>query len=59
VIVVPLTAWLLIVDALPVRFSVPPPRTRAELMLMILVVGAVAAEKSSFSVPALTVVAPV
>ena len=58
-IVVPLNAWLFIVDALPVRFSVPPPRTRPELLLMILVLGAPAAEKSNFSVPALTVVAPV
>ena len=58
-IVVPLNAWLFVVDALPVRFSVPPPRTRAELLLMILVAGAVAAEKSNFSVPALTDVTPV
>ena len=58
--VVPLvTVWLLVVEALPVRFSVPPPSARAEELLMILVAGAPVAEKSSFSVPVLTIVLPV
>ena len=58
----PLNRWLLVVLALPVRLSVPPPRVRAETLLavlMMLVTGAVAAEKSRPSVPPLTNVPPV
>ena len=58
----PLNRWLLVVLALPVRRSVPPPSVRAELLavlLMILATGAVAPEKSRPSVPARTYVAPV
>ena len=53
------TAWLLTVLALPVSRRVPPVSERAGVALMIFVVGAVAAEKSRFTVPWLIVVVPV
>ena len=58
----PLNRWVLIVLALPVRLSVPWAKKSAELLatlLMMLITGAPAAAKSSFSVPRLTVVVPV
>ena len=58
----PLNRWLLIVLALPVRVSVPCAKKSAEVLatlLMILIAGAPAAEKSRLSVPRLTVVVPV
>ena len=56
---VPVTAWLLVVEALPTRFSVPPPSTRDEPLLRMFVEGAPLAVKSRARVPLLTVVAPV
>ena len=57
--VVEATAWLLTVLALPSKRRVPPVSERAGVALMIFVVGAVAAEKSRFTVPWLIVVVPV
>ena len=55
----PATVWELVVLALPVIAKVPPPRTSPAVGETRFVAEAVAAEKSSLSVPLLTVVGPV
>jgi hypothetical protein len=50
---------VLAVVPLPVILNAPPPRVRAELLLMMLLAGAPLAEKSSASVPLFILVAPV
>ena len=56
---VPFTSWLLVVPALPVSISVPPPSTKVELLSKMLATGAPLAEKSRLRVPPFTFVAPV
>ena len=54
------TDWLLVAEPpAPLRLIPPPPKTSELPELMILLAGAPAALKSSTSVPALSVVAPV